>query len=119
MGEKNLTGGEATYRDFDRFFRQATGHEGPFDYQQKLALWKVGEELPQLLDVPTGAGKTAGVWRGCGGGASPMKPHGRPRRAGSFTACRCGCSVPKKLIVKGGNVICLIKPKPQNWTMKH
>ncbi len=58
MGEKNLTGGEATYRDFDGFFRQATGHEGPFDYQQKLAL---DEELAQLLDVPTGAGKTAGV----------------------------------------------------------
>lgn len=43
---------------FDRFFRRATGHEGPFDYQCRLAL---GGELPQLLDVPTGAGKTAGV----------------------------------------------------------
>jgi CRISPR-associated endonuclease/helicase Cas3 len=42
---------------FESFFRQATGHE-PFPYQTRLAL---SPELPQLMDVPTGAGKTAAV----------------------------------------------------------
>jgi CRISPR-associated endonuclease/helicase Cas3 len=41
--------------DFDTFFRNATGNL-PFPYQRQLA---TGESLPQLIDVPTGAGKTA------------------------------------------------------------
>lgn len=38
--------------NYSEFFTKATGHEGPFDYQRRLAL---DGELPQLLDVPTGA----------------------------------------------------------------
>lgn len=44
--------------EFNELFVKTTGHEGPFNYQRRLAL---DGELPQLLDVPTGAGKTAGV----------------------------------------------------------
>lgn len=43
---------------FDEFFKQATGiQEGPYDYQKKLA----ESPWPDLLDVPTGMGKTAAV----------------------------------------------------------
>lgn len=42
---------------FDQVFREATGFE-PFAYQRILA---TGPELPSLIRVPTGAGKTAGV----------------------------------------------------------
>ncbi len=41
--------------DFDTFFNQATGN-APFPYQRRFA---TGESLPQLINVPTGAGKTA------------------------------------------------------------
>lgn len=45
--------------EFKEFFRQATGiKEGPFPYQERLA---TGEEMPTLVDVSTGAGKTAAV----------------------------------------------------------
>ncbi len=49
--------------DFIAFFRKATRVEGqpersPFPYQRFLA---TAERLPQLIDVPTGAGKTAAV----------------------------------------------------------
>jgi CRISPR-associated endonuclease/helicase Cas3 len=43
--------------DFDAFFEKATDNR-PFPYQRCLAL---NEPLYQLLDVPTGAGKTAAV----------------------------------------------------------
>lgn len=43
---------------FDEFFRQATKLESnPYDYQRRLA----SETWPDLLDVPTGLGKTAAV----------------------------------------------------------
>src|SRR5262245_58717804 len=41
--------------NFNTFFKQTTGNL-PFPYQHQLAM---GESLPQLIDVPTGAGKTA------------------------------------------------------------
>lgn len=41
---------------FADFFQQATAGRSPFPYQIQLAC---GSELPQLLDVPTGLGKTA------------------------------------------------------------
>ncbi|MEA3559390.1 MAG: CRISPR-associated helicase Cas3' [Candidatus Thermoplasmatota archaeon] len=45
--------------NYDEFFIKATGiDKGPFDYQRRLA---EGEKLPQLLDIPTGCGKTAAV----------------------------------------------------------
>jgi len=43
--------------DFETFFKQATGCT-PFPYQRHFA---TAEILPQLIDVPTGAGKTAAV----------------------------------------------------------
>ena len=42
---------------YRKFFNTATGLKGPFDYQQRLA----EGEWPDLLDVPTGLGKTAAV----------------------------------------------------------
>ncbi|MGH8611496.1 MAG: type I-G CRISPR-associated helicase/endonuclease Cas3g, partial [Gammaproteobacteria bacterium] len=43
---------------YDAFFREATQlGVAPFPYQQRLAL----EDWPELLDVPTGLGKTAAV----------------------------------------------------------
>lgn len=38
-------------------FKEATGYD-PYPYQVKLAM---GEELPELLNIPTGVGKTAAV----------------------------------------------------------
>lgn len=43
--------------NFDELFQKATGFE-PFDFQKRLALEGA---LPQLIDVPTGCGKTAAV----------------------------------------------------------
>jgi len=48
---------EADENAFIEFFRKATGNE-PFPYQMRIALSK---DLPQLVDIPTGAGKTAAV----------------------------------------------------------
>jgi CRISPR-associated endonuclease/helicase Cas3 len=47
---------------FDRFFNVATGHE-PFDYQRRLAGGDLGTTLcqSQLINIPTGLGKTAAV----------------------------------------------------------
>lgn len=42
---------------YRRVFEKATGNE-PYDYQLRLA---VAEELPELVEVPTGLGKTAAV----------------------------------------------------------
>ena len=47
---------------FEQFFETATGH-APYDYQQRLA-GDTGEPRPcgsQLINVPTGLGKTAAV----------------------------------------------------------
>ena len=46
--------------EFDVFFRAAFNHE-PFDYQRRLAM---SEELCSLVNVPTGAGKTAATLGG-------------------------------------------------------
>jgi len=40
---------------FDEWFKRATGND-PFSYQRRFA--EEGE-IPQLVDVPTGMGKTA------------------------------------------------------------
>jgi CRISPR-associated endonuclease/helicase Cas3 len=73
---------------FDGFFRAAFGRQGdpafhPFAYQERLAL----EPWPELLDVPTGMGKTAAVimawlWkRGWCAGAREVEPDpATPRR---------------------------------------
>lgn len=42
---------------FSEFFRAATGHD-PFPYQRRLI---EADPLPHLLNIPTGAGKTAAV----------------------------------------------------------
>ena len=44
-------------RNFDQWFQIATGDK-PFPYQRRFA---EQEELPQLVHVPTGGGKTAAV----------------------------------------------------------
>jgi len=45
--------------DFGHFFSRATCiEEGPYPYQERFAL---KEKLPQVVDIPTGCGKTAGV----------------------------------------------------------
>ena len=44
-------------QDFDNFFCKATLLSHPYDYQRRLAQ----EPWPQLLDIPTGLGKTAAV----------------------------------------------------------
>lgn len=47
--------------NFDDFFRQATAiEEQPYPYQVRLAT-APADEFPELLDVPTGLGKTAAV----------------------------------------------------------
>ncbi|MBN1389207.1 MAG: DEAD/DEAH box helicase [Candidatus Thermoplasmatota archaeon] len=43
--------------NFDEIFKKASGYE-PYPFQKKLA---TDTELPQLLDIPTGCGKTAAV----------------------------------------------------------
>ncbi|MGA2260040.1 MAG: CRISPR-associated helicase Cas3' [Acidobacteriota bacterium] len=50
--------------EFGEFFRQATTHD-PYPYQKELA---TADAMPELLDIPTGLGKTAGailawLWR--------------------------------------------------------
>jgi CRISPR-associated endonuclease/helicase Cas3 len=50
--------------EFPEFFRRATSND-PFPYQVRLA---TAELLPELLDIPTGLGKTAAavlawLWR--------------------------------------------------------
>jgi CRISPR-associated endonuclease/helicase Cas3 len=46
---------------FEQFFKAATGHP-PYDYQQRLAGGGVGRSCEsQLINVPTGLGKTAAV----------------------------------------------------------
>ena len=63
--------------EFDSFFRKATGFE-PFPYQRALA----EGDWPDLLDIPTGLGKTSAVvlaWlfrrlRGVERTASPILP---------------------------------------------
>lgn len=44
---------ENQYRTFEEFFKKATGHT-PYPYQKRLA----EGEMPDILDIPTGAGKT-------------------------------------------------------------
>ncbi len=44
--------------NYDEFFKKATENLEPYPYQRRLA---TGEDLPQLLDIPTGCGKTAAV----------------------------------------------------------
>jgi CRISPR-associated endonuclease/helicase Cas3 len=47
---------------FDRFFSGAAGGHEPFDYQQRLAGGDSGKDCKsQLINVPTGLGKTAAV----------------------------------------------------------
>jgi CRISPR-associated endonuclease/helicase Cas3 len=43
---------------YDEFFTQATGFSKPYDYQRQLAL---ANELPNVLSIPTGVGKTAAI----------------------------------------------------------
>jgi len=44
-------------KSYESFFDKATGY-APYDYQVCLAL---GDKIPELIDIPTGLGKTAAV----------------------------------------------------------
>lgn len=73
---------------FDDFFYQATGHQ-PYPYQRGLATCQF---LPQVLDIPTGLGKTAGnivswLWRRFTG----LAVRGR-------TPNRLRCETPRRLV---------------------
>lgn len=51
---------------FNTLFQRATDVESPYRYQRDLAM--VGDTIPQLLNIPTGLGKTAAavlawLWR--------------------------------------------------------
>lgn len=48
----------STYPDYESFFRKATGGLSPLPYQQALA---TQGELPGIVSIPTGLGKTAAV----------------------------------------------------------
>ncbi len=57
-------GGPKGDLSFDDFFKKATGND-PYPFQKRLA---AGEQLPELIDIPTGMGKTdavvlAWLWR--------------------------------------------------------
>ena len=59
-----MAGEESASMEFRAFFKAATwdeirgeGHD-PYPFQIRLAL---GEELPELIDIPTGLGKTDAV----------------------------------------------------------
>jgi len=70
---------------FDRWFQSATGN-APFPYQRRFAEAK---EIPQLVDVPTGMGKTAmavlgWLWRRLPFDfVAEIKPYGAEKRATS------------------------------------
>mgnify|MGYP000851678165 CR=1 FL=1 len=68
------------YNSYDQFFQTATKLQ-PYDYQRRLA---TAVDLPRLINVPTGAGKTASVvlgwlWRRMGGMGSEVQQK-TPRR---------------------------------------
>jgi len=50
MGERQVV-----ERQFAEWFKRATGHD-PYPFQVRFAC---GEQLPELVHVPTGLGKTA------------------------------------------------------------
>ena len=69
---------------FQEFFRIATGGRDPYPYQERFA---AADELPMLLNAPTGAGKTATailgwLWRWHTQAATT------PRRLGRFESPR-------------------------------
>ena len=81
-----LAGEESAGMEFSTFFEAATreeeGQEGhkPYPFQIRLAL---GEELPELIDIPTGLGKTDAVvlaWLWRRRFAGPEKRKATPRR---------------------------------------
>ena len=75
--------------DFPAVFRAATGHE-PRAYQERLAARLAVGDVPPILDVPTGMGKTLAVllaWLYARASAAPSRQDGnvhfparKPRR---------------------------------------
>ncbi|MBI5000047.1 MAG: DEAD/DEAH box helicase [Euryarchaeota archaeon] len=61
MSEREIEGvtvGRDTEKRYSQFFSVATNGSEPYPYQEWLAL---SDALPQLVDIPTGCGKTAAV----------------------------------------------------------
>lgn len=84
--------------NFEDFFQKATGHP-PYLYQASLAASK---RLPQILDIPTGLGKTAAVvlawlWRRFVGEGVTDKP---PEQVRSETPCRLVYCLPMRVLVE-------------------
>jgi len=48
---------ESETNEFRELFKNATGHS-PYPYQEKLA---VSENFPEIIEVPTGLGKTDAI----------------------------------------------------------
>ena len=78
-------------KTFQQMFKDATKGNQPFPYQITFA---GAAQLPELLNVPTGAGKTATailgwLWRRCFTGDLAVRA---ACRAAWFIACPCACS---------------------------
>lgn len=62
-----MAGEESASMEFNAFFKAATQEEGgpeghkPYPFQTRLAL---SEELPELIDIPTGLGQTDAIRAG-------------------------------------------------------
>ena len=74
---------------FSEMFKAAAGNE-PYPYQSEFA---TRNDLPALLSVPTGCGKTAAVTLGgCGGGGSRA-----PRSGGAVAIERPRPSIMRRI----------------------
>ena len=56
-----MSKGVEVFMDFAAFFKQCTGGHEPLPYQEALAECAERGQWPDLLDIPTGLGKTAAV----------------------------------------------------------
>ncbi|MCF8037629.1 MAG: CRISPR-associated helicase Cas3' [Desulfobacteraceae bacterium] len=82
----------ASYSDF---FQTATGHDSIFPYQQRLA----ENQWPDLLNIPTGLGKTAAVtlawaWR------RGLRPYGKREATDDTTPRRLVWCFPMRVLVE-------------------
>jgi len=82
---------------YDAFFREATQlGAAPFPYQQRLAL----EDWPELLDVPTGLGKTAAVTLAWAWKRGLRTGGNRESEPAPATPRRLVCCLPMRVLVE-------------------
>jgi len=74
---------ELTVNDFDNFFVELHGHQ-PYDWQRRLAEKTIAGKWPDIIDLPTGSGKTAcldvAIFALAFQAAQPMADRTAPRR---------------------------------------